>query len=154
MIWSTTGNFVSTSTLFCSAIDAVTVLNVEPGGYSSRHERASSGLSGAFVRNEYAACAFFASCVASWFGSNVGFEYAASTPPVCTSSTTTLPRLPCSANAAVPWAAFDSVSTTVPTGCLFANASARLLTWSLNVRPSRSAEYAFSTPTEPIWIDW
>ena len=31
-MWSTTGNFVSTSTLFCSAIDAVTVLNVEPGG--------------------------------------------------------------------------------------------------------------------------
>ena len=82
-IWSTTGNFLSTSTLFCSAIDAVTVLNVEPGGYSSRHARASSGLSGAFVRNAYAACAFFGSWLTSRFGSNVGFEYAASTPPVC-----------------------------------------------------------------------
>src|SRR5665213_1618447 len=152
-IWLNTGNVLSTSTLFCSATDAVTVLNVEPGGYSSRHERASNGLSGEFARKVYASCAFLGSCVTSWFGSKVGFEKAAKTPPVCTFNTTTLPRRPCNANAAALWATFDIVSTTVPTGCLFANASARLFTWSLNVLPSRSDEYVFSTPTDPFWID-
>ncbi len=80
-------------------------------------------------------------------------EYAASTPPVCTSTTTTLPGLPPSAKAAAPWATFDNVSTTVPTGCLFASASAMLLTFSWNVLPSSAEPYACSTPAEPFWID-
>src|SRR5205823_1106403 len=40
------GNCLVTSTLPWIAIEAVTVLNVDPGGYTSRHERARSGWVG------------------------------------------------------------------------------------------------------------
>src|SRR4051795_2105977 len=109
------------------AIDAVTVLNVDPGAYSSAHACGSSGLLLSSSSSDRAACAFLTLWLTRRFGSYVGFEYAASTPPLRTSSTTTEPGRPASPSAASCCTARDSVSTTVPTGWRVANTSARLL---------------------------
>src|ERR1700733_12299883 len=57
-----------------SASDAVTILNVEPGGYSPPVERSSSGEAGS--------CASDAQCASSWFGSYDGTEASAITAPL------------------------------------------------------------------------
>jgi hypothetical protein len=57
------------STPSSSAADAVTSLNVEPGGYNWSFAFDRSGCVGSFVRRLYAAVADLTSCDASSFGS-------------------------------------------------------------------------------------
>ncbi len=148
------GNCLLTSTWSVSAVAALTVLNVEPGGYSSRHARASIGLSGAARRNSRASRATFVSCDTSSVGSYVGFEYAATTPPVRTLSTTTEPRRPASPSAAACWARTDRFRKTVPVIGRFATQRLGSLSENLQSRPASCFEYSASTPVDPNSIDW
>jgi hypothetical protein len=79
------------STPSSSAAEAVTSLNVEPGGYSWSFAFESSGRFGSFVSRLYAAVADLTSCDASSFGSNVGLEAIARISPVEGSIATTAP---------------------------------------------------------------
>src|SRR5207245_2311771 len=86
----------------------------------------------------------FERAAAGGVGSNVGFEYIATTPPVFTSSTTTEPRRPASPAEAASWAWADIDSTTVPVWGWLENA---LESGLPRLRPASCDEYFASMPT-------
>src|ERR671924_6645 len=106
------GHVLSGPNPFSSAADAVTILNVEPGGNSSSLARETSGLSGSSFSSSHAARTTFGSCEASWFGSYVGSAYKASTLPVV-GSTAAMATSPDSASAAWIAASWSSGSRVV-----------------------------------------
>ena len=129
-------------------------MNVDPGAKISRHARASPGLVGSALSAVKYALAAFVSWLASGFGSNVGFEYAATIAPVFTSSTTTEPRWPFSAVAASCCAFSVMPSTTLPRVSLPLKKSLRLLIVMWKSRPTSWSLYSASTPVLPRFTAW
>ena len=99
-----------------SAAAAVTILNVEPGGYVSRIARLSIGRPVAESSRSYALRIAGGSCEARRFGSNDGVLAIARIAPVLGLIATTAPRAPCRRNPryAARCACGSSVSVTLP----------------------------------------